>query len=199
MGFWAKRILIIVFVVIGAFLVIKFMPEPALDENGMPIEKRSIETNMASFYEEFGMVSDKKIDEKFGENVILLPPPETSLDQQIIAATRPNPNPGRAFNWRGTYKVRSFSVDSTLKENTIAHVQAEGMDLVWHLSQDFIISGRFLSENTVVGMLNELAGAIDSNFLGAVKVYYCEGQRVMVITDQQDPALDRLCKRVRRF
>jgi len=200
MGFWAKRILIMTLVMVGAVLVILFMPEPEVDENGNPVEKRSIATNMAKFYEEFGMVSDKRIDEKFGENVILLDLPQTPLHQQIASIQRVPSTAAnnQAFNWRGNYKQRSFGVESTLKESATAYVRAEGMDLIWHLHQDFIVSNRFFSENTVSGMLHEIAGAIDVNFPGDVNLYFCEGQRVMVLTDQHNPGLGSGCTLVRR-
>jgi hypothetical protein len=200
MGFWAKRVLIIMFVVIGAGLVIIFMPSPALDENGMPIEKPSIQKNMAKFYEDFGMVSDTQIEEKYGENVIPLGAPSVALGDQITSIQRASPSASQNqdFNWRGSYEVRAFSVDNTLMESATGFVQNEGMDLIWHLNQEFIVSHRFLSENTVAGMLNEIAGAIDSNFLATVKVHYCEDQRVMVITDQQDPTLEEICTLVSR-
>jgi hypothetical protein len=200
MGFWAKRILIMIFVMVGAGLVIIFMPEPELDENGNPVEKRSIATNMAKFYEEFGMVSDTRINEKFGENVILLDLPEASLDQQITNIQRVPTNSAKneRFNWRGSYETRAFGVNSTLKESATEYVRAEGMDLIWHLNQDFIVTSRFFSENTVAGMLQEIAGSIDVNFPGDVKLYFCEEKRVMVLTDKQDPALGSTCVLVRK-
>jgi hypothetical protein len=200
MGFWVKRLLIMFCVVIGAGLVIVFMPGPALDENGVPIEKPSIQKNMAKFYEEFGMVSDTQIEEKYGENVIPLGEPSVALGDQITSIQRASSSTGQNqnFNWRGSYKARAFGVDSTLMESATGFVKAEGMDLIWHLNQDFIVSHRFLSENTVSGMLNEIAGAIDSNFLATVRVHYCKTQRVMVITDQQDPTLEEICTLVSR-
>jgi hypothetical protein len=47
-------------------------------------------------------------------------------------------------------------------------------------------------------MMNELAGAIDVNFPGQVKVYFCEEQLVMVITDQDAPVLSSSCMLVRK-
>jgi hypothetical protein len=200
MGFWVKRILIIIFIMVAAGLVIIFMPEPELDENGNPIEKRSIATNMAKFYEEFAAVSDTRINEKFGERVILLDLPDTPLGKQITSIRRVprDSDNDEPFNWRGSYQTRAFGEGSTLKEIATEYVKTEGMDLIWHLNQDFIVSSRFFSENTVSGMMNELAGAIDVNFPGQVKVYFCEEQLVMVITDQDAPVLSSSCMLVRK-
>jgi hypothetical protein len=185
---------------VAAGLVIIFMPEPELDENGNPIEKRSIATNMAKFYEEFAAVSDTRINEKFGERVILLDLPDTPLGKQITSIRRVprDSDNDEPFNWRGSYQTRAFGEGSTLKEIATEYVKTEGMDLIWHLNQDFIVSSRFFSENTVSGMMNELAGAIDVNFPGQVKVYFCEEQLVMVITDQDAPVLSSSCMLVRK-
>ena len=52
MGFWAKRILVMLLVIVGAVVFIIYMPQQqSLDENGPPVEKKSIQSNMAKFYE----------------------------------------------------------------------------------------------------------------------------------------------------
>ena len=82
--------------------------------------------------------------------------------------------------------------------NAETYVSEEGMELIWHLNQDFIVRHRFVSRNNIPGMLGELAGAIDANFSGAVNVHYCSRQRVMVITDKEAPVLNVYCTLLQR-
>jgi hypothetical protein len=53
------------------------------------------------------------------------------------------------------------------------YAQQEGVKLIWDLNQDFIIRHRFLSENSLLGALDEVASAIDANFIPKVNVYFC--------------------------
>nr|WP_136251753.1 TcpQ domain-containing protein [Ningiella ruwaisensis] len=197
MGFWAKRIFLICLVIAGAIAAILYMPQAEkLDENGNPIPKRSIEENMAAFYEEFSLVSKSKIEEEYGEFVIPLEMSEQPIAQQLGALNKPLALLREDFNWRGEYKTRPFAQNSTLMGNANAYVSEAGMELIWHLNQDFIVRHRFLSENNIAGMLQELASAIDANFTRSVDVYYCARQRVMVITDQDDDVLKSNCQQL---
>lgn len=181
-------------VIAGAIAFIIFMPQqPVLDENGAPVEKKSIESNMAKFYEEFGLVSNDVIEEKYGEFVIPLEQSDTPLSNQIASLAPRRLDPNERFDWRNNFKSRSFAKDSTLMGNAVSYVSEEGMELVWHLNQDFIVRHRFISKNNIPGMLHELAGAIDANFSGKVNVFYCSEQRVMVITDKEAPVLQSNC------
>lgn len=194
MGFWAKRILVMLLVIVGAVLFIIYMPQQqTLDENGQPVEKKSIQSNMAKFYEEFGLVSKDKIEEKYGEFVIPLDESEVDLSQQIAALAAERISANDAYDFRDTFKNRAFAKDTTLMGNAETYVSEEGMELIWHLNQDFIVRHRFVSKNNIPGMLGELAGAIDANFSGAVNVHYCSRQRVMVITDKDAPVLNVNC------
>jgi hypothetical protein len=200
MGFWLKRIIVMILVIMGAAAFILFMPQNSeLDEQGNPIEKKSIESNMAKFYEEFSLVSNDRIEENYGDYVIPLEPQSAPLSQQLNALKRSTVKNNENFEWQGSYKSRYFAKDSTLMTDATGYVSEEGMRLIWHLNQDFIVKQRFSSENTISGMLQELASAIDANFTGTVSVYYCEQQRVMVITDKTDSILDNSCMELRRF
>jgi hypothetical protein len=197
MGFWLKRIIIILIVVLGAAAFIIFMPQnQVLDDQGIPVEKKSIESNMAKFYKDFGFVSNEQIEEKYGEFVIPLEQSTVPLTKQIGAYNRSSALGNDDFNPNGAFKRRSFSQDSTLMGNASTYASQEGMALIWHLNQDFIVRHRFVSKNTVTGMLTELAGAIDANFVRPVEVYFCAQQRVLVITDKQDKVLQTSCKKI---
>lgn len=197
MGFWLKRVIIILLVIVGAAVFILFMPEQsAVDEQGNPIEKKSIQSNMAKFYEEFSLVSSDKIEEKYGDFVIPLELSDVSLSNQLKALNRSSVDGNENFDWRGSAKPRAFAKDSTLMNNAETYVNEEGLELLWHLNQDFIVQSRFITNSTVSGMLTELAGAIDSNFVGTVKVFYCEQQRVLVISDKNDQVLQNDCRLV---
>ncbi|MFC4700166.1 TcpQ domain-containing protein [Glaciecola siphonariae] len=197
MGFWAKRILIIIVVIVGAIAAILYMPqEPKLDAEGNVIEKKSIQSNMAKFYEEFSLTSSDKIEEELGEFVIPLDQSDTPLEQQIAKLQHSPSSSNDNFDWQDNYKARAFAKDSTLMDNAMMYVSEEGMELIWHLNQDFVVRHRFISHNTIAGMLGELAGAVDANFVRTVQVYYCDVQRVMVITDKEDAVLEDRCMRL---
>lgn len=200
MSFWLKRIIVMLLVIIAAAAFIIFMPQQvAFDDQGNPVERKSIQSNMADFYEEFSLVSSDKIEEKYGDFVIPLEPSSAPLSEQLSALNRPPMNDDKDFNWEGSYKARSFAKESTLMTNADSYVSAEGMQLIWNLNQDFIVRHRFSSENTVSGMLKELAGAIDANFVNTVEVYYCDKQRVLVLTDQNDEVLQNTCMIVSQY
>ncbi|WP_395344632.1 TcpQ domain-containing protein [Ningiella sp. W23] len=199
MGFWVKRLLFMTMVIVGAVLVIVYMPvEQQLDAQGNVIEKKSIQTNMAKFYEEFSLVSPDEIKQKHGDYVIPLDMSDESLIEQIRELSPSQLPRVSDFDPQGSFKSRAFAQDSTLMTNASSYVTEEGMFLLWHLNQDFIVRHRFVSQNTVTGMLGELAGAIDSNFPSDVELYYCEDKRVLVITDQQDQVLLNQCRQIDR-
>jgi len=199
MGFWLKRIIVMLLVVLAAIAFILFMPEnTTLDEQGNPVEKPSIQSNMAKFYEEFSLVSNDRIKEKFGDFVIPLETPDKPLSEQLLSIQQAPNQANDNFNWQGSYKFRAFAQDSTLMGNASKYASAEGIKLIWNLNQDFIVRHRFSSENTISGMLDEIAGAIDSNFVNTVKVYYCNKQRTMVISDRDDQVLQKNCRVVSR-
>lgn len=200
MGFWLKRIIVMLLVAIAAAVFIVFMPQKiTYDEQGNPVERRSIQSNMAAFYEEFSLVSSDKIEEKYGDFVIPLEPSNAPLSEQLQALNRPQINADEQFNWQGSVKQRAFAKDSTLMTNADTYSNAEGINLIWNLNQDFIVRHRFSSNNTVSGMLRELAGAIDANFVNTVQVYYCDKQRTMVITDQEEEILQTTCMIVSEY
>ena len=64
------------------------------------------------------------------------------------------------------------------------YAKQEGVHLIWDLSQDFTIRHRFLSENSLLGTLNEIAGAIDANFIPQVNVYFCSKKQTIVISEK---------------
>ena len=69
--------------------------------------------------------------------------------------------------------------------------------MIWELNRDFIIKHPFQIDNSIVGSLDEIARAIDSNFDGTVKAYVCPKQRSLVITAVNSEYLQDNCKVVR--
>jgi phage-related protein len=75
------------------------------------------------------------------------------------------------------------------------YAEQEGMQLIWDLNQDFIIRHRFLSENSLVATLDEIAGAIDANFIPQVNVYFCNKKRTIVIAENAGTYVIDNCKK----
>jgi len=197
MGFWAKRFLIVIAVIVGAVLVIVFMPDTRkLDSDGNPIERKSIQENMADFYQEFGLSSKNRISQKYGEFVI---PLGNELPSQMSAYSQLDDYEGnhqQTLNLHYTMKMRAFAKGSTLMTIVQDYAAQEGIDVIWGLDQDFIIKERFISDNTFRGMLRELAGAIDANFERTVQVYYCQRKNVLLISDELAASMQEDCSLV---
>jgi hypothetical protein len=100
-------------------------------------------------------------------------------------------------SWTGEQKFRTFKEGSTLREAISTFAQAEGMQLIWNLEQDFIIKHQFQLDNTVAGSLAKIASAIDSSFEGEVNAYLCPEQRSLVVTAEETEFLSTRCTLVR--
>jgi hypothetical protein len=194
--FWIKHLVLALIVLAIALLVLLYRPESlnsSIRASGQESSKgSSIEENLANFYREFRLSSRDPIQEEFGEYVIALEESDASQTQQLNAISSVDYPPEES--WEGTFKYRSFAKDNTLRTEAIKYTEEEGMQLIWSLSQDYIIRDRFLSENSLIGTLQDVAGAIDSNFISKVEVYFCNKKRAIVITDNADTYVKENCK-----
>jgi hypothetical protein len=194
-SFWLKRILVMLGVIASAIAFLLYIPDPSATStlpNEPAAEEKSVADSVSRFYTRFKTTSDDPIKQKYGNYTILLDDPaDKPLGNAIEEVSQRNFRP--LDDWEGAYKQRGFTKDSTLMKEAIAHGEREGYKLVWDLGQDFIVRERFVSENTYIGMLDELAGAIDANFNEPISVYFCFKKRAMVITTRESNYLRLNC------
>ena len=191
---WLKHIALALVVLVGAIVVLIYMPESDdSTQASKPKENMSIEENLADFYREFRLSSKDPIQAEYGDFVVSLEQPKKSQTERLVAISNVESPPEE--NWQGEFKFRSFAKDTTIRVEAMKYAEQEGMQLIWDLSQDFIIRQRFLVENNLLGTLNEVAGAIDSNFIPEVNVYFCNKKRTIVISDRAGTYVKENCQK----
>ena len=195
-SFWAKQIAIAVVLVIAAGVLIYILqtheesPTPASQK-----EEKSVSKGLSEFYRDFRMSSTDPLEDEQGDFVLDIAGVDPNLDSKLAkmsSQTRPVEK-----NWTGEHKYRTFAEGNTLREAISQYAQAEGMQLIWNLEQDFVIKHQFQLDNTVAGSLAKIASAIDSSFEGEVTAYLCAEQRSLVVTAQETDFLKNQCRRVR--
>ena len=193
-AFWIKHLVLAFIVLAGALIVLVYSPKSA-DDSGMSSadSNENIADNLARFYEEFRLSSRDPIQEQYGDYVVALEMPEESQTEQLIAISSVKSPPEQ--NWQGQYKFRSFAQGTTIRTEAMKYAEQEGMQLIWDLNQDFIIRHRFLSENSLLATLDEVAGAIDANFIPQVNVYFCNKKRTIVIAENAGTYVTENCKK----
>lgn len=192
--FWAKQAAL-AFVLIAIAAVIIYLNrqnESKISPEGKS-EPRSIATGLSAFYRDFRMSSDQPMAGANSDFVIQLVEPDTTIDERLQAIA-PDFKPADK-RWSGERKHRTFKAGSTLKTAITDYARKEGMDVIWDLNQDFIIKHQFQLNTTVVGSLNNIVTAIDSNFNGKVKAWMCPEQRRLVITTETTQFLLSNCRR----
>lgn len=195
-SFWAKQIAIAVVLVIAAGVLIYILqtheesPTPASQK-----EEKSVSKGLSEFYRDFRMSSTDPLEDEQGDFVLDIASVDPNLDSKLAkmsSQTRPVEK-----NWTGEHKYRTFAEGNTLREAISQYAQAEGMQLIWNLEQDFVIKHQFQLDNTVAGSLAKIASAIDSSFEGEVTAYLCAEQRSLVVTAEETDFLKNQCRRVR--
>lgn len=152
---------------------------------------KSLSQNMTDFYAEYRLSSRHPREEGAGDFVIEVNPSEKPLRerlQKMESLQKPVSD-----NWAGEYKHRSFRAGSTLRGAITDYAQSEGMQVIWELDQDFIVKHQFQMDNSILGSLRMIASAIDSNFDGHVRAYFCPKQRSLVITEKETEYLKQNC------
>jgi hypothetical protein len=193
-AFWIKHLVLAFIVLAGALIVLVYVPENGAESGSAGSDsKENIADNLARFYEEFRLSSKDPIQEKYGDFVVALEPSEQTQTEQLIAISNVDQAPEE--NWQGQYKFRSFAQGNTIRAEAMKYAEQEGMQLLWDLNQDFIIRHRFLSENSLVATLDEVAGAIDANFVPQVNVYFCNQKRTIVIAENAGTYVTENCKK----
>jgi hypothetical protein len=192
---WQKHLALGVFVLLAALFFLVYRPDgmdpSTVSDKQVDENKDNISDNLAIFYEEFRLTSSDPIKEEFGDFVVALEPSKKTQSQQLVAITSVENPPEQT--WAGNYQVRSFAQGTTIKTEAMKYAEQEGVQLIWDLSQDFIIRQRFLSENSLVGTLDEIAGAIDANFIPEVNVYFCHKKKTIVVTEKAGPYVEENC------
>lgn len=195
-SFWAKQIGIAVVLVIAAGVLIYILqtneqaPAPASQK-----EDKSVSKGLSDFYRDFRMSATDPKEEEQGDFVIDIAGVDANLDSKLAkmsSQTRPVEK-----DWTGEYKNRAFREGNTLREAISQYAQAEGMQVIWNLEQDFVIKYQFQLDNTVSGSLAKIASAIDSSFEGEVKAYLCAEQRSLVVTAEETDFLSKNCRLLR--
>ena len=195
-SFWAKQIGIAVALVIAAGVLIYMLqtheqsPTPASQK-----EEKSVSKGLSEFYRDFRMSSTDPLEDEKGDFVLDIAGVDSNLDSKLAkmsSQTRPVEK-----NWTGEHKYRTFKEGNTLREAISQYAQAEGMQLIWNLEQDFVIKHQFQLDNTVAGSLAKIVSAIDSSFEGEVKACLCAEQRSLVVTAEETDFLKNNCRLVR--
>jgi hypothetical protein len=195
--FWLKHIVLALLVILAAIFVLRYNPEDndsSIQSSGQDSETRnSVADNVTRFYEEFRVSSRDPIQEQYGDYVLPLEMPEESQQEQLTAL--PSPTKIRGDNWAGEYKFRAFPKQSTIKTEALRLAEEEGVTLLWDLDQDFVIRQRFLTESTYLDSLEDVAGAIDANFIPKVDIYFCNKKNAVVITAEAGQYILENCKK----
>lgn len=196
-SFWAKQIGIAVVLVIAAGVLIYMLqtqeksPVPASQK-----EEKSVSKGLSDFYRNFRMSSTDPLEDEQSDFVLDIAGVDPNLDSKLAkmsSQTRPVEK-----NWTGEHKYRTFTEGNTLREAISQYAQAEGMQLIWNLEQDFVIKHQFQLDNTVAGSLAKIASAIDSSFEGEVNAYLCAEQRSLVVSEEETDFLKNNCRLVQR-
>ena len=195
-SFWAKQIGIAAVLVIIAGVLIYVLQTQ--DQEPVPqgqAEEKSVSRGLSEFYRNFRMSATDPAEDEQGDFVLDIAGVDPNLDNklaQMSSQTRPVEK-----NWTGEHKYRTFQEGNTLREAISQYAQAEGMQVIWNLEQDFVIKHQFQLDNTVAGSLAKIASAIDSSFEGQVKAYLCAEQHSLVVTAQETEFLTTNCRLVR--
>lgn len=196
--FWITRIIGMLVVILIAASILLFGPDPTAPATvvkpNKPKEKSSsVAENVSRFYASFKQTSSDPIKEKYGEFVIPLENQVINVEEAIKGSTDRIYPP--LDNWQGEIKERPFAKGETVKNQAEAFARSEGFHLVWDLKQDYIVLDRFVSSNTLVGMLDDVAIAVDANYDSAVLVYFCFRKRALVITERSSEYFLRNCQK----
>ncbi|MEP0356847.1 MAG: toxin co-regulated pilus biosynthesis Q family protein [Paraglaciecola sp.] len=194
--FWVKHLMLALSIIVIASIVL-YLQQTNLNtvrpegDTG----RKSIEENMSNFYADYRLSSRHPREEGLGDFVIEVNTSETPLSERLKKMeSLQKPISGR---WVGEHKHRTFKVGSTLRTAITNFAQSEGMQVIWELDRDFIVKHHFQLDDSILGSLQMIANAIDTEFDGEVKTYMCPKQRSLVITAQSSDYLTRQCTQAR--
>ncbi|MAB93597.1 MAG: hypothetical protein CL595_06625 [Alteromonas sp.] len=191
--FWARQIALAVVLVIvaGVMIYVQQRKENAPLPEGETKDK-TVSQGLSDFYREYRMSSTDPLKEEQGDFVLDIAGVDPQLDTKLARmSSEAKPVDEK---WTGEHKFRTFKEGVTLREAISSYAQAEGMQLIWNLEQDFLIKYQFQLDNTVAGSLAKIASAIDSSFSGTVTAYICPEQRSLVVSARETPFLIENCQ-----
>jgi hypothetical protein len=190
--FWLRHIILaaVVLLVGGTVILLQQRNDNTPKPEGAS-SARKPDQGLTDFYEEYRLSSKSPHQEDVGDFVMELNNRDIPLNQRLESMeSQAKPSSGR---WVGEHKYRTFKAGATLREAITQYAQSEGMQVIWELDQDFIVKNHFQMDDTIVGSLHNLARAIDSNFDGTVRSFFCPRQRSLVITNKQSDYLVKNC------
>lgn len=192
--FWVKHLGLALAIIVIAVLMLNLENI----QNAMPVPKgaapkKDPAKGLSDFYAQYRSPTNEVASED-SEFVLDLntntnEPPLTERLKEMESLQKPV-----SGRWVGEHKYRTFKAGSTLREMVAEYAQKEGMQLIWELDQDFVVKSNFQVEDTVVGMVNQVARAIDSNFNGTVEAFFCPKQRTLVVTNKPSDYLRKSCR-----
>jgi len=185
--FWALQVTVAVVLLLLAAALIYWQ-----QNNSDDTEARSVSKGLSEFYQQFRQGPDVEEDQTNEDFVIDLNGADTSLETRLETMAS-ELRPVRQ-SWVGEHRHRSFKAGSTLREAISGYAEKEGVQIIWDLNQDFVIKHHFQMDDTLVGSLEKIAAAIDSNFSNDVQTFVCPGERTMVITAKSSEYLDENCR-----
>ncbi|GAB3030682.1 TcpQ domain-containing protein [Bowmanella dokdonensis] len=205
--FWAKHLGLALALIVIAVLVINIdkIRSNAPVPKGQTVNKDPAR-GLSDFYAQYRSGPSLPLLDPQSDFVMDLNQQDKPLDSRLQEMESiQKPASGR---WQGEHKYRTFKAGGTLREIITNYAQSEGMQVIWELNQDFVVKNNFQVEDTVIGTMNKIARAIDSNFAGTVEGFFCPRQRSLVITDNatdylrqhctpSDPELSRLVEQER--
>lgn len=195
--FWASRVAVMMAVIACALMFLMYTPQTVNvveGVSGSSPKESGIAASMSRFYSEFKQTSSNPIKERYGESTIVLAEQNDKPLGNVIENVSDKTYPV-LDNWQGNYRERSFAAQSTLMLEAQAHAMREGFNLVWDLPQDFTVLNRYQSTQTLTGMLDEIAKAVDSNFNQPISIYFCTDKRAFVITVRESDYLRNNCEK----
>ena len=194
--FWLSQIgLAVVLIALGAVVI--YLRQETQNEpvpEGAP-EKKTVESGLSNFYREFRMTSSELIKEPQGDFTLSVGQSDEPLDMRLkkmSSELKPV-----SSGWVGEHKFRTFEAGTTLRTAISQYAEEEGMQVVWDLEEDFVVKHQFQMDDTIIGSVADIAKAIDANFNGEVKGYFCPKQRSLVFTANESDYINRECRLAR--
>lgn len=194
--FWARHVaLALLIIVIGGIVIFLQQRNESAPKPEGEVKSRSLSDNMSKFYSEYRLSSRAPREDALDDFVLEVKESDIDLNERLQKMESiQKPISGR---WVGEYKHRTFKAGTTLRSAITDYAQAEGMQVIWELNQDFIVKHQFQMENSILGSLKTISSAIDSNFSGKVRAFVCPKQRSLVITDKKSDYLNKECVEAR--
>ncbi|AWL12846.1 hypothetical protein HMF8227_02394 [Saliniradius amylolyticus] len=187
--FWLKQLMIIaaVIAVALAFIVLQDLFAPSHNR-----VNKDPAAGFSEFYSNYRSEGANRDDSLPSDFVLEVETEEVPLGDRLMEMeSQAMPV---SEDWEGELRYRTFKAGMTLREALAAHAQEEGMQVIWELPKDFVIKDHFQMEGSILEAVNKVAKAINTNFSGEVRGYFCPAQRSLVLTNQYNSYLRQNCQ-----